>query len=106
MSQAAERKRCVVAYAAPGRQHLWSVELAPGADVAQALAAARQLAGAEGAGIPWDAAPVGIFGEACARTAVPREGDRIEIYRPLAQDPRASRRERTVRTRAATRRVR
>ena len=43
--------------------------------------------------IPWDA-DVGIFGELCGRAAVPRDGDRIEIYRPLRLDPKESRRAR------------
>jgi putative ubiquitin-RnfH superfamily antitoxin RatB of RatAB toxin-antitoxin module len=95
------RKRCTVAYATPGRQKIWSVELGPDATVAAALAIARESAG--DVEVPWDTAQVGIFGEPCERTAVPRDGDRIEIYRPLTVDPKQSRRDRVRRARAAAR---
>jgi putative ubiquitin-RnfH superfamily antitoxin RatB of RatAB toxin-antitoxin module len=85
-------KRCLVAYATAHRQFLWPVELEPDADVAAALSAARCLA--SDVPVPWDSAPVGIFGEPCARDAQPADGDRIELYRPLLQDPRARRRAR------------
>lgn len=85
-------KRCVVAYATRDEQWLWTVNLPESATVADALTEARRVANRSD--IPWDCAPVGIFGQACARTDVPRDGDRIEIYRPLASDPRQRRRER------------
>ena len=91
-------KRCTVAYATPDRQWLWAVTLADGATVAEALEQARaQVAGIE---VPWNA-DVGIFGELCDRAAVPRDGDRIEIYRPLKADPKESRRERAKARKAA-----
>jgi uncharacterized protein len=93
------RKRCTVVYATAARQELWTVELDARATVAEALARARESAGA--VDVPWDTAPVGIFGEPCERTAVPRDGDRIEIYRPLSADPKESRRDRVRRARAA-----
>jgi hypothetical protein len=86
-----------VAYATQERQYVWCVELAQGATIADALAAARLLANLDT--VPWDDAPVGIFGELRERTAVPEEGDRIEIYRPLASDPRQRRREQVQRQR-------
>jgi uncharacterized protein len=95
------RKRCTVAYASAQRQELWTVELDAQATVADALALARKSAGA--VDVPWDTAPVGIFGESCERSAVPRDGDRIEIYRPLNVDPKESRRDRVRRARAAAR---
>ena len=65
---------------------------------AEALAQARtQSAGID---VPWEA-DVGIFGELCDRAAVPRDGDRIEIYRPLKLDPKESRRERARARKAA-----
>jgi putative ubiquitin-RnfH superfamily antitoxin RatB of RatAB toxin-antitoxin module len=91
-------KRCTVAYATPERQWLWVVTLPDGATVADALEQARaQAAGLE---VPWNA-DVGIFGELCDRAAVPRDGDRIEIYRPLKADPKVSRRERAKARKAA-----
>src|SRR5687768_11206107 len=91
-------KRCNVVFATAGRQWSWSVELDDHATVADALLQARRQAGA--LDIPWDA-DVGIFGELCRREAIPRDGDRIEIYRPLRSDPKVSRRARAVAGRAA-----
>ena len=91
-------KRCTVAYATRARQYLWHLALPPAATVADALAAARAVAHG-GEAIPWDSAAVGICGEACARTLVYADGDRIELYRPLRRDPRERRRERVQRER-------
>ncbi len=91
-------KTCLVVYALPERQWSWSVALADDADVAAALVAARAQAHDEA--VPWDA-DVGIFGEPCGRDAVPHDGDRIEIYRPLRSDPKVSRRARAAARRAA-----
>jgi hypothetical protein len=95
-------KRCVVAYATPQRQHLWTVELQSGASIADAITAARLLA--PRADVPWESAPVGVFGELRARTDVPADGDRIELYRALPNDPRQGRRERVRLARLAARR--
>jgi len=84
-------KRCTVAFATPGRQWLWAVLLPDGATVAEAIEVARTQAA--GVDVPWNA-DTGIFGELCDRAAVPRDGDRIEIYRPLKADPKESRRAR------------
>jgi putative ubiquitin-RnfH superfamily antitoxin RatB of RatAB toxin-antitoxin module len=84
-------KSCTVAYATESTQSLWRVMLSDHATVQEALETARAQAGA--ANVPWDAA-VGIFGELCDRSTVPRDGDRIEIYRPLRLDPKQSRRAR------------
>jgi uncharacterized protein len=95
-------KRCTVAYATRARQYLWTVELPVTATIADALAAARERAAAEegqGAAIPWDSAPVGVFGEPRSRSDGFAEGDRIELYRPLGKDPRERRRERAERER-------
>lgn len=91
-------KRCTVAYATPERQWLWVVTLPDSATVADALEQAR--AQAAGLDVPWNA-DVGVFGELCDRAAVPRDGDRIEIYRPLKADPKVSRRERAKARKAA-----
>jgi putative ubiquitin-RnfH superfamily antitoxin RatB of RatAB toxin-antitoxin module len=98
VSPPAPRKRCLVAYATRTRQYLWSVELPLQATIADALAAARAAAD-PAAAIPWDSAPVGIFGEPRARTDSCADGDRIELYRPLRRDPRERRRERVQRER-------
>jgi putative ubiquitin-RnfH superfamily antitoxin RatB of RatAB toxin-antitoxin module len=96
-------KTCVVAYAAQERQYLWSVELPQGGTIADAIEAARRVAvegtpsatsGPDARTIPWDSAPVGIFGELRTRDHIPEDGDRIELYRPLKDDPRERRRQR------------
>lgn len=94
-------KHCVVAYADSARHYLWPVVLEAEATVAEAIAAARRQA--QSADVPWDSAPVGIFGEPCNRTDVPAEGDRIELYRPLPDDPRTRRRAQSVRRPKASR---
>jgi uncharacterized protein len=85
-------KRCLVAYATPLREYLWPVQLPDGACIGDALAAARELCGAEP--IPWESLSVGVFGEVRQRTDACADGERIELYRPLTRDPRARRRER------------
>jgi putative ubiquitin-RnfH superfamily antitoxin RatB of RatAB toxin-antitoxin module len=91
----------VVAYALRDEQFLWNVELPVDATVADALAAARSIANRED--VPWDSADVGIFGVACRLNDVPLDGDRIELYRPLAADPRERRRARVQSERRASR---
>ena len=89
-------KRCCVAFALPARQYLWAVELPAAATVADLLQQAHVMARARGEDreVPWDSDSLGIFGEPCRRDDVPAEGDRVEIYRALLNDPRASRRAR------------
>jgi uncharacterized protein len=84
-----------VAYADAARQYLWSVELPAEATIADAIESARRQAPV--ADLPWDSAPVGIFGEPRVRTDHPADGDRIELYRSLRDDPRARRRARSAR---------
>ncbi len=91
-------KTCTVVYATPERQRTWRVVLGDVDSVADALRLARAQAAADE--VPWDA-DVGIFGELCSRDAVPRDGDRIEIYRPLKSDPKESRRARAAARKAA-----
>jgi putative ubiquitin-RnfH superfamily antitoxin RatB of RatAB toxin-antitoxin module len=94
--------RCTVIYATRARQYRWELELAPEASVADALAAARALAG-PGLDVPWESAPVGVFGERRLRGERLAEGDRVELYRTLTRDPRARRRERVQRERSGKR---
>ncbi len=65
------------------------LRLAAGATVADALAAA---APALGEVAPVDDAPVGIFGRVVPRSTPLSAGDRVELYRPLAADPKETRR--------------
>lgn len=90
-------KHCLVAYATPTEQFLWTVQVAADATIQQALDEARRFS--ERSDVPWDEADVGVFGELRARTDIPRDGDRIELYRPLTHDPKESRRDRVKRLR-------
>ena len=98
---APELKRCVVAYATRDEQWLWPVDVPCDADIEGVLAAARAAAHRDD--VPWDTTALGIFGQACDRSDIPSDGDRIEIYRPLAADPRERRRQRVQTQRRALR---
>jgi uncharacterized protein len=86
-------KHCVVAYGDSVRQYLWPVTLSAEATISDAIEAARRQA--PEADVPWDSAPVGVFGESRSRADIPADGDRIELYRPLRDDPKARRRAQT-----------
>lgn len=76
----------------PRQVHEWSVQLPQGATVRDAVQASG-LAAAFPA-LDWQAADVGIWGRRAAWEQVVRDGDRVEIYRPLRVDPKVARRER------------
>jgi len=80
---------------APRTVESWVLELAEGATVASALrASADQLTGSAEAA----ARQVGIWGRICSADTLLRDGDRVEIYRPLLIDPKEARRLRGLRT--------
>jgi putative ubiquitin-RnfH superfamily antitoxin RatB of RatAB toxin-antitoxin module len=54
--------------------------------------------------IDLDAQPVGVWGRRCRLEDRVREGDRIELYRPLVIDPKEARRLRARAQKAAGRR--
>jgi uncharacterized protein len=70
----------------------WALEMADGSNVLDALQASGLAA--EFAGQDVRAAAVGIWGRKARLTQVLRQGDRIEVYRPLTVDPKVARRER------------
>ncbi len=86
-----------VAYALPGRAIVKALRLAAPATVADAL----QLAAgdADFAGIDMTRAAVGVYGRPAGRGQLLESGDRIEIYRALAADPKAARRARVKQAR-------
>ena len=89
--------RVEVVYATPTRQEIIEVSARPGATVEQVIRASDLLA--KFPEIDLIRQRVGIFGEiACLQDAV-RDGDRVEIYRPLVADPKDARRVRAVRSR-------
>ena len=86
-----------VVYALAEAQTVLRVRVAYGTTVAQAIAASGMLG--QHPEIDIAAMQVGIFGERKPLTALPDDGDRIEIYRPLTADPKQARRSRARTTR-------
>ncbi len=84
--------RVEVVYALPRHSVSKSLQLERGATVGQALAA---LAGdADFSGVDLENSAVGIFGRVAGRDAGLEDGDRIELYRPLMEEPKLARRRR------------
>jgi len=79
-----------VVLALPGRMRRWEVKLGEGATVEQAVAAADL--GEDTALV--DPRRLGVFGRLATPGQVLHAGDRVEIYRPLALDPKDARRRR------------
>lgn len=90
--------RVEVAYALPDKQAILALDVAEGTT---ALEAARQsgIAG-EFEGVDLENSKIGIFGHPVSPDQVLREGDRVEIYRPLIADPKEVRKERAARVKA------
>lgn len=86
-------------YAAPLREYLRDLQVAPGTTIEQAIIQSGVLEDIPG--IDLAAQPVGIFGKKRPLDTVLREHDRIEIYRPLVADPKESRRRRSEKKAAA-----
>ena len=83
-----------VAYALPHKQALLETEVAAGATV---MDAARQCGISERfGGIDLDNAKFGLFGKVVLSTQALKEGDRVEIYRPLVADPKDVRKTRAA----------
>jgi hypothetical protein len=81
-----------VVYAEPQRAILKTLQLPAGARVADALRAAAL--DPDFAGVDLENSALGIFGKLVRGDEPLRDGDRIEIYRPLAADPKEARRAR------------
>ena len=93
-----------VAYAEPHRAIVKTYRLAPPATVGDALRLAA--ADPEFAGIDLAGSAVGIFGTVSTLSQWLADGDRVEIYRPLAADPKSARRARARRERPGSPRPR
>lgn len=81
--------RIEVAYALPKEQYLFVEEVPEGTTLEQALRQSRLLKELPDLNIE----KVGIFSRPVPHDTVLREGDRIEVYRPLKVDPRDRRRQ-------------
>lgn len=81
-----------IVYALPQRSLVKCLQLPPGALLADALSLA---AGEEiFKGVDLASSAVGIFGKVARRDQVLKDGARIEIYRPLLEEPKLARRKR------------
>ena len=88
--------RVRVVYALPQRQSIVDVQLSAGATVEEAVARSGLMADfPEVRSGPLNCA---IFGRVVALTDAVRDGDRVEILRPLIADPKQSRRQAAART--------
>jgi len=86
--------RVEVVYATAERQELVVLEIGTGSTLADAIAASG-LAGMFD-GFEVDPSRVGIFGQKATLDQLLRDGDRVEIYRPLIADPKEVRRQRAL----------
>lgn len=82
--------KVTVAYATATAQHLLVVDLADGATVADAVDASGLLTLEPD--VQPESARIGIWNRLCRLDTRLREGDRVEIYRPLQVDPKEARR--------------
>ncbi len=84
-----------VAYATPEKQRIVKLEVAAGCTVGEAIERSRIRD--EFPGLEVNPAAVGIFSRKVTLDHRLRDGDRVEIYRPLIADPKESRRRRAER---------
>jgi putative ubiquitin-RnfH superfamily antitoxin RatB of RatAB toxin-antitoxin module len=89
-----EMLRIQVCYARPDSVFVQELSLAPGITVEQAIRASDLSA--QEPDLDWKNAKVGVFGKLRPLEAMVRDGDRIEIYRPLTADPKDARRRRVA----------
>ena len=88
----AEQINIEVAYAKPEAQVLLSLMVDEGTTLVEAIKQSGVLN--KFPEINLDENKLGIFGKIAKADTVLREKDRVEIYRPLIADPKASRRKR------------
>lgn len=83
-----------VVYAIRERQELVALKVEAGSTVADAIELSGLAERFEGFAVNPDT--VGIFSRKVSLEQLLRDGDRVEIYRPLLADPKESRRQRAV----------
>ncbi|MEH6585259.1 MAG: RnfH family protein [Halioglobus sp.] len=84
-----------VAYALDNKQALLPLQVAEGTTAVEAAQQSGITDKFEG--IDLENAKLGIFSKVVSPTQVLREGDRVEIYRPLIADPKEVRKARAAR---------
>ena len=88
------RIRIEVVYATVDRQELVALKLELGTTVAEAIE--RSGLADKFPDFELDSACVGIFSRKVSLERVLRDGDRVEVYRPLLVDPKEARRQRAL----------
>lgn len=83
-----------VVLAKPERQELVALDIDAGLSVADAIVLSGLVEKFKGFDL--DLGSVGIFGKKVSADQILRDGDRVEIYRPLIADPKESRRARAL----------
>lgn len=83
-----------VAYAEPDKQLILPVNIDVGTTVGGAIVQSGMMMKFPDLDI--ENSKVGIFGKATKMNTVLRDGDRVEIYRPLIADPKEVRRKRAA----------
>ncbi len=81
-----------VAYAMPDQQVIIAFNVLEGTTVETAINTSDLLA--QFPEIDLSSTAVGIFGKLCELNQLLKAGDRVEIYRPLHNDPKEARRQR------------
>lgn len=87
-----------VAYAEPDRQLILPINVDIGTTVGGAIVQSGMMI--EFPLLDIENSKVGVFGKATAMTTVLKDGDRVEIYRPLIADPKEVRRKRAAQGKA------
>ena len=89
--------RIQVVLALPARQQVVELFLEPGATARSAVFAALQSGlQLEGSGLLAETAALGVYGQRVEDAVLLTDGDRVELYRPLRQNPRELRRQRAA----------
>jgi putative ubiquitin-RnfH superfamily antitoxin RatB of RatAB toxin-antitoxin module len=83
-----------VAYAKPEQQVIIALKMPEGATVEQAVSASGLLE--RFPDIVRADIKAGVFGSVCKPDHPLKQGDRVEIYRPLLHDPKEARRQRAA----------
>jgi putative ubiquitin-RnfH superfamily antitoxin RatB of RatAB toxin-antitoxin module len=84
-----------VAYATPERQKIVTLQLAERSSAREAVLASEL--DADFNELDLNRCPIGVFGSTVVDDYTLRAGDRVEIYRPLLNEPREARRAAAVR---------
>lgn len=85
-----------VAYATPEKQVIREVNVDDGTTIGAAIVQSGIMLDFPELESKLEDSAVGIFGKVAAMTTVLKDGDRVEIYRPLIADPKEVRRKRAA----------